>query len=235
MTAKGYLIAAVLLLAGGAGLGWMARGWGSKSQPADLAQAAQQDQTGANAYDAGVQHGQEAKTTAPAVAKDEVAVADKGAKLAQLQAEVAYLRKLQPGAVRPSGAPGAPAAGALPLPVGTTLDAAKDELIDAEDADRGALNQDLADTKTQLGQTQAAAASFQLSADSYRAETVTLRSAIVPARPTAAGIIYGTSQTIGAFIERDFGPIRAGVDVVRRVLPAGPATVDATARVGWCF
>ena len=60
---RGY----VLLIAGGAGLGWAARGWGSKSQPAALAQAAQQDQTGANAYSAGVQHGQEAKTTAPAV------------------------------------------------------------------------------------------------------------------------------------------------------------------------
>jgi hypothetical protein len=233
MTFKGYLIAAVLLLAGGTGLGWWARG--GKSQPAALAQAAQQDQTGSTAYDAGVQHGQEAKTTAPEVAKDEAAVADKNATVAQLQAEVARLRKLQPGAVRPAGAPGAAAADALPVPVGTPLEAAKDQLITAEDADRGALNQDLADTKTQLGQTQAEAASFQQSADAYKAETVTLRSAIVPARPTAAGIIYGTSQTIGAFIERDFGPIRAGVDVVRHVLPAGPATVDATARVGWRF
>ena len=113
-------------------LGWEARGSGTSSA---LAQAAKQDQTGSNAYDAGVQHGQEAKTTAPAVAKNEAAVADKDAKLAQLQAEVAYLRKLQPGSVRPAGAPGAPAAGALPLPVGTTLDAAKDQLIDAEDAE----------------------------------------------------------------------------------------------------
>ena len=235
MTAKGYLIAAVLLLAGGAGLGWMARGWGSKSQAAALAQAAQQDQTGANAYDAGVQHGQEAKTTAPAVAKDEAAVAGTGAKVAELQAEVTRLRKLQSGAVRPASAPGAPAAGPLPLLVGAPLEAAKDQLIVAEDADRGALKQDLSDTKTQLSQTQASAASFQQSAVAYRAETITLRAAIVPPRPWAAGVIYGTSSTVGAFIERDLGPFRAGVDVVRHVLPAGTATIDASARLGWSF
>ena len=119
--------------------------------------------------------------------------------------------------------------------MGADLDAAKDQLITAEDADRGALHQDLADTKTELAQTRDEAASFRRAADSFQAESATLRSAIVPPRPWAAGVIYGTSSTVGAFLERDLGPIRAGVDVVRRVLPAGPATVDATARVGWCF
>jgi hypothetical protein len=234
MTAKGYLIVAGLLLAGGAGLGWWARG-GGKNQSAALAQAAQQDQTAAAADTQGAQHGQEAQVAAQAVTTDKAAVADKDAKLAQLQAEVIRLRQLQPGVVRPAGAPGAAAADALPVPVGAALDAAKDQLISAEDADRGVLKQDLADTTTQLAATQAEDASHQQAEAGYKAEAATLRGAIEPPRPMAVGLIIGTSQTIGAFVERDLGPIRAGVDVVRHVLPTGPATIDATARLGWRF
>ena len=234
MTFKGYLIAAALLLAGGIGLGWWARG-GGKSQPAALAQADKKDQVAAAAYTQGDQHGQEAKTTAGTVAKDEAAAAGTGAEVAKLQAEVARLRKLHAAPVCPAGAPGAAPADPGAQPVGADLDAAKDQLITAEDADRGALHQDLADTKTELAQTRDEAASFRRAADSFQAESATLRSAIVPPRPWAAGVIYGTSSTVGAFLERDLGPFRAGVDVVRHVLPAGTATIDASARLGWSF
>jgi hypothetical protein len=49
-----------------------------------------------------------------------------------------------------------------------------------------------------------------------------------------AGISFGTDSSRGAWVERDFGPLRAGVDVIRRQLNGG-SQWEANARVGIHF
>ena len=102
------------------------------------------------------------------------------------------------------------------------------QLITDLTAENGALRAQNADLKL-------AVTSLTQAGQGFQQESTGLRAAVTSARPWAVGLIYGTSQTMGAFMERDLGPIRAGVDVVRRVLPAGNATIDASARLGWRF
>jgi hypothetical protein len=120
----------------------------------------------------------------------------------------------------------------VPPPLESPVEQDKDQLIHDLTKENAAL-------RAQNTDLQAAVASLKPAATGFQQESVSLRQSVSTLqgdkRAWAAGVVYGTSQTLGAFVERDLGPFRAGVDVVRRVLPAGNATIDATARVGWSF
>ncbi len=84
--------------------------------------------------------------------------------------------------------------------------------------------------------------------DAYKSESVQLkvalkvaddRAAILEAqirsmakpRPWAAGAVYGSDGMAGGSVERDLGPLRVGVDVVRHKLPGGDSKLEAVGRV----
>jgi hypothetical protein len=108
------------------------------------------------------------------------------------------------------------------------------------------LARDLADTKTVLASTQALlatktdeAAAFQQSADSYRQEAAGLRVVVgalqSTVRPWAAGITYGSNGTLGPAAERDLGPFRVAVALVRRPIGNGNTTIEAQGTALWRF
>lgn len=215
MTVKGYCLAAAMLFAGGAWLGWASRGRGATT---GTAQAAKIDATASAALNQGVSIAKVAQAKDPAIQAAHSAV---DADRARLKADEVRRAAdpVQPGAAGSAG----PAAAPLESPV----EQDKDHLITDLTTENTAIRSQNADLKAAVPELTQAAQGFQ-------EESTVLRAAFTPAKPWAAGAIYGTS-TVGAFVERDLGPIRAGVDVVRRVLPAGNATVDVSARLGWRF
>lgn len=224
MIARSYLIGAALLFAGGIGLGWWARGAGAKKVATVATQKADQITAAATAaLQQGVQHVQAAKAQDPAIAAAHSAVAASRARLQMDQAA----RAARP--VRPAGAPASEPAG---VALGLAVDRDKDRLITAQAQEIALLRAQGQEKDAAIDALQAAASGFQQAGQVLRPA---LAQATLPEHPWAAGVIYGTGRAIGAFIERDFGPFRAGVDVIRRQLPAGPATIDTSARLGWRF
>jgi hypothetical protein len=216
VTARGYILVAAVVFAAGAWLGWAARGHGAA---AAVAQANKIDAPTTAALSKGVSSGQVAQTLEPA---KQAAHTKVDADRARLQADEVR-RAAQPVQPAGSGSTGPAAA-----PVASAVEQDQAQLITDQATENGVVEAQNADL-------QASVTSLTQAAQGFQQEASALRAAIVPARPWAAGIVYGTSQTMGAFVERDLGPIRAGVDVVRRVLPAGNATIDASARLGWRF
>jgi hypothetical protein len=104
----------------------------------------------------------------------------------------------------------------------------KDQLIDA-------MKKDLADTKVALNTAIQEAADYKQANQDSQAECVQLRAALAVRKVWAAGGLYGTDSTAGAFVERDFSAVRVGIDVVRRPIAGGQTTVEAIARVGIRF
>lgn len=197
-----------------------------KVAAAAIKEADKKDAKAVDALDVGVNNATAAKAQDPAIDAGKSKVAQDRARLALDEA-----RARAPRAVRPPATPGAPDPQPLPEPLSSPVDADKDRLI----ADLTDLTQDQA---AKIAFLQSAYDSAHTAALGFQSEAASLRITVTALqgqpRPWAAGAIYGTS-TAGAFVERDLGPFRAGVDVVRRVLPAGNATVDATARLGWRF
>jgi hypothetical protein len=206
---------------------------------AGLATADKVDQASTTAYNQGAAHGQEAQAQTSVKAQDDSAVAHQDATVAQLQAEVARLRKLQPGPVQPARAPGALAPVAVPLPVGSPLAVTQDQLVAALTLDNAALKKDLADTNALLATKTAEADSYHQAADGFKAEAAGLRVVVgalaAAPRHWAAGVTYGSNGTAGATVERDLGPFRVGVDVVRCSTSTGNSTLEAMARAAWRF
>ncbi|WP_306600746.1 hypothetical protein [Geothrix sp. 21YS21S-2] len=141
----------------------------------------------------------------------------------------------------PGGAsgPGQQAGPPLQDPVEhAALDAAKDRLIDA-------LKTDLADTKAQnlhLVQAnlerQAQAGDLKVQVGELQGEVRELRAALAAQpreRKWGVTAIYGSNSTAGAGVSRDFGPMRVGIDVVRRQLNPGQYTLEALGRLSWSF
>ena len=218
-------------------------GWALQSRSAHhlasaaQAQAARDDTGAATAYQQGVSHTQAAQQQAPVIAQDESRV---GRDDAAVAADRLALAKLHP---RPVPDPRSPQA---PPPQSVAGPPASDPEVDAlrrlsDDLTRDLTDtkQLLADTRVQLVEKTAEADAFRQSADGYQKEAGSLKVALTALqgqrRHWSAGLIYGTSQTVGAYVERDAGPFRIGADVVRRVLPAGNSTIDASARLGWTF
>jgi hypothetical protein len=87
-------------------------------------------------------------------------------------------------------------------------------------------------------------ATLTLARDSWRSmaqasqqESAQLR-VVIASRPSyswAAGGSYGTDKQVGAWIEKDSGRLRYGLDVVRHQLAGGNSTLEAVARLGWRF
>ena len=104
------------------------------------------------------------------------------------------------------------------------MDADKDRLISDQAAAITALSAQNADLK-------ASVQDLKKGADGLKAENLQLRSTVstlqAQCRPWAAGVVYGTNGTIGGSVERDLGPFRAGVDVVRRSIGGGQTTLEA--------
>jgi len=134
--------------------------------------------------------------------------------IAALRAEVARLRRIAAPAL---------AVDAPPNPLVPVV-AAQDRLIASQD--------------THAAELTAARDAHKAAEQSYKAESVNLRTALahIPEpRPLAAGVLYGTDKTIGAWVEYDFGPVRVGADVVRRPYAGGGTTLEGIVRVGWRF
>jgi len=223
MTAKGYLIVAGLLFAAGAWSGWAARGYGQHQvAQAALTAAATIDATATAAMTQGVSSAQVAQAQEPAI---QAAHSKVDADRNRLQAD----ERAAAGPVRPDSA--GSAGPAAPV-VESAVDMDKDRLITDLTVENGALRIQNTDLKAAVESLEQAANGFQREAAGLRLAVQRLGAA---EHPWASGLIYGTSQTVGAFVERDFGPIRAGVDVVRRQLPAGNATADVQARLAWRF
>lgn len=111
------------------------------------------------------------------------------------------------------------------------------------DQDKDRLISDQAKTITdqgaQIADMKSAVRDLQLGANGLKAEVVQLRSTITTLqgqqRPWAMGVAYGTDGTIGGSVDRDLGPFRAGVDVVRRSIGGGQTTIEAIGRVSFRF
>jgi hypothetical protein len=226
-------ILAVALLCAGFGI---RKAYVNHQVTAGLAQAAKDDQAGSKAYAQGATDGTKAKAQQVQVDHDEAPLQGDDAAVAQDRAAVARFTSRP---VRPPSDPKTPDPEPLGPPVESPAELAKDRLI--ED-----LTKAYADSKTALVDTNALLATktseadnYHQAADAYKREADGLH-VVVSAlqgqqRPWSAGAVYGTSGTAGAFVERDLGPFRGGVDVVRRVLSGGNSTVDVSARLGWRF
>lgn len=205
-------------------LGWGARGCSSsKVASAALTHANQQDAPAVAALGQGVDSATAAQAKDPAIKSWVGAVAHDHARMAMDAA-----RARAPRPVQPPSAPGAPD----PQPVPEPLDADKDQLI----VDLTGLTEAQAAKLTDL---QSAYDSMHTAALGFQSEAASLRIAVTAlsgrVKPWAAGVVYGTSSTMGAAVERDAGPFRFGAQVTRRLLPAGNATVDATVSAMWRF
>lgn len=99
-----------------------------------------------------------------------------------------------------------------------------------------ALQKDLADTQQALHTAITAAADYKQAAQDSQAEAAQLRAALtVRQKAWAVGGLYGTDSSLGAWVERDLGVVRVGVDVVRRPIAGGQTTLEAIARLGIRF
>jgi hypothetical protein len=167
-----------------------------------------------------------------AAAKEEPILKADSQEVARLRAEVARLRAAssRPAPLPPT--PGLPKPEPAGPPVETPLEATKTDLIDALTKENG-------DLKTQNAELKAARDGHREASAQYQQETASLRVALraIPApRTLALGLLYGTNNTTGAWIEKDFGPLRIGADVVRRQIPAtNQTTTDANLRLGITF
>ncbi|BDU72922.1 hypothetical protein [Mesoterricola silvestris] len=118
------------------------------------------------------------------------------------------------------------------------LDVAKDHLIDVLKQDVAAIRaQNLHLIQADL-ERQAQAGDLKIQVGELQAENRELRAALASQpreRVWAASAIYGTNGTAGAGVTRSFGPLQAGIDVVRRKLDNGQSTLEALGRVSWSF
>jgi hypothetical protein len=215
------LAVAWLIFVIGAWLGWSARGWGARrAATATIQQADATNAANTAALQEGVQHVQAAHGLDQAIEAAHAAV-------------VAHAPRPWVGAHVQGSGPVRPA-DSVPADGGSAVAVADDH---------EALISDLRHENDLLHQWKAEAepamANLRQAAEGLQRENAGLRTALqattLPEHPWAVGGIYGTSQTWGAFVERDMGPFRTGVDVVRRALPSGTATIDTTARLGWRF
>jgi hypothetical protein len=118
------------------------------------------------------------------------------------------------------------------------LDVAKDRLIDD-------LTRDLTDTKKTVADQRAALEAMTLADLERRAQVRNLQGEVLQlrasdsARPRerrwAVGATYSTDGSAGGWVERNLGPVRIGVDVVRRITPGRQSTLEAVGRIGWSF
>jgi len=207
-------------------------GWALRShlrQRAAAQQTAQADQH----HEQAIQHAaQGAVHDQASTAQTPVLTAD-ASRVAQLQAEVARLRAAAARPPVPNPVPGMPE----PQPVTPPVDLAP--LVAAQDALIQGLQQENGDLKVQVLNLTAARDSWHAAYEDEAKASAARASAVTSLqgeyRPWGVGALYGTSQQIGLVAERDLGPVRLGVQVSRRVLPAGNATIDAAATAVWRF
>jgi len=229
------LVAALLIVSGI--WGWSCLG--HHRQDAHLQKAAQEQAAALAAASQGEQRDQEAKARQPKIDQETAQATTDDATVAQRRAEVARVRAALLVAPFAPAAPGAP----KPQPAGPPVDlaplvAAQDGLIRAEDSRDADKDHLIADLRAQVDTRTQEAQAYKLAFDRSQAEVVQLRAALAlrPARgPWAAGILYGTNRTAGAWGEGDLGPIRVGVDIVRRQIAGGQTTLEAVARAGVRF
>ena len=107
------------------------------------------------------------------------------------------------------------------------LVSAQDTKITAQDAQITALEQANAARRGQVDQLNAALRAADARAGLLESQ---LRNMARP-RPWAAGAVYGSDGMAGGSVERDLGPFRVGVDVVRHKLPGGNTTLEAVGRI----
>ena len=100
-----------------------------------------------------------------------------------------------------------------------------------------ALRKDLTDTQAQLHTMTLDRDAYKADADAKGLELADLHASLaVQPRPRswAAGLVYGTDSTLGAYVSRDLGVLQVGLDVVRRPI-AGGTTLEAIGTAGFRF
>ena len=204
---------AVLALAFGFALG---RGFGHAQVAAEVKVADHLEVVSTTEHTQGVQHDAEAAQRAPVLAADD--------------AEVERLEKLLPPAPDPAPTPALPGSDVVgPAPV---------VVADPEHQLVAALKKDLADTREQLTSVSLARDAYRAEADTRSQENQALRAALAAAPRElhwSAGAVYGSGQTLGGYVERDLGPFRVGLDLVRRQLAGGQTSLEAIGRAGIRF
>jgi len=204
---------ATMSLCLGFGLG---RGLGHAQVTAAVTAANQAEAVATTDHAQGVQHDAEAEHRAPVLANDD--------------AEVQRLERIADPAPDPAPSPALPGSQVVgPPPV--VVDDTEHQLV-------AALKKDLADTKDQLATVTLARDAYRSEADARAQECTQLRVALAAVPRDlhwSAGAVYGTGQTAGGYVERDLGPIRVGVDIVRRQLAGGQTTLEAIGHLGMRF
>ena len=153
--------------------------------------------------------------------------------ISSLREEVARLRHPNPG---PTSSPQTPALPGLE-PAASPEDLAP--LVARLDLLTAAQDRKLQDQASQIITLTMSRDEWRLSAKAAQAESLQLRSALASQKALehvwAVGGSYGTDRQCGVWVERDLGPVRVGVDIVRHPLPGGNSTLEAVARAGWSF
>jgi len=141
-----------------------------------------------------------------------------------------------------SGADPAQAVGPIaPVPDQAPVDlapvvASQTELIQALDVQHQQDVVRIADRDRELAAKDRALASYKQASEQNAASAIQFQAALAVRRPWAAGALYGTDRTVGAFVERDLGSsARVGIDIVRRPVAGGQTTLEALGRLAIRF
>lgn len=186
---------------------------------------------------------------AAAVATTQAAQAGTQGALDESHAQGAYqaAQQLQPVIVRDDTAVAAAhaeverlrAALAVALQQAPVQDPAREALIAAQATENAAQATEIQDLKARGADLEAAYTAQVKATGDYKAQAASLQVANDllrrAQRPWAAGASVGTDSSKGVWAERDLGPVRVGVDVIRRPATGGSTTLEAIARVGWRF
>jgi hypothetical protein len=99
-----------------------------------------------------------------------------------------------------------------------------------------AYRKEIADLKTQLQTVTLESQSYKAANQASQSEVIALRAALaLTNHHWAAGAVYGTDNTVGAYVTRDLGLVRVGLEVVRRPVLGGQTTLEAIGNIGWRF
>ena len=221
-------IVGIVLAMGLIALGFTVKSCGShKIEAAALAQADKLDAPAVADLAQGANSAAAAEAKNPAIQAGTSAVKIDRAKLAMDQASAQRSRPVQPPSV-----PGSPDPQPVAPPVESVVEQDKDQLI----ADLTKVNSDQSEKIAFL---ESAYKSADAAAHGFQAEAASLRIAVSALagdkRVWAAGASYGSNGTAGAFVERDLGPFRAGVDVMKRPAGNGNSTLEAVGRLAYRF
>jgi hypothetical protein len=169
------------------------------------------------------------------VVADTVTMAQHDAVVSARDQQIADLRaKLQKAYaaahITPDPPPGVPAdnhATPVPYPDLSPVETAQKALLAGQDAQHQDDLIRIADRDRLIGSLTVDRDLYKKALGERTAEATQLRAALaISNRPWAVGAGYGTDKTVSIGVERDLGPARIGLDLVRRTMPDGRSTME---------